>query len=549
MVLTAAYWTNALAAPYIRGILTYFPMKPRLHRYSDYLIPIVLGALCYLLFFHHLGGMGLVGPDEPRYAAVAREMYLSGDYVTPRLYGAPWFEKPVLLYWLVSLSYALFGIGELGARFPSAVAATLTVFLIYWCGRWLSSRETGFLAALILATSVGFFAFGRAASMDMILTACLTVALVFFLRGRRESGSARRWWFYASYGFLGLGALAKGPVAFILPVLAILAFLGWRRQWSNWRSWHPEGILVGVALAVPWYLACAWVNGYDFIQTFLINHNLERFTSTVHGHNRPVYFYIPVLVLMTFPWTFLLIPALKRRFGDSGRFIALWALVPFVFFSLAGSKLPGYILPIVPPIALLLARALVEPPGRMFEAAVYLEAGLVVFIGVAFGFFGPMINLDPHVSGPLIIAVTAIVAIGLVAVALWFTAPVLVGLNVVTMAVVVAVITISVFPRVDRLDTMRPWQEALDELVPTDRTVFLYKPRRWMEYGLQFYRHNGVRKIGSHEELIELAPTRSRNLCIIEERMLNELSRILEIDIEVAHILGNQAAFWFWRID
>ena len=165
-------------------------MKPALHQHLDQIIVVILAGLCYVLFFHGLGGIGLIGPDEPRYSAIAREMLSSGDYITPRLYGMPWFEKPALMYWLAALGFKLFGLNEFGARFPSALAATICVFAVYWCGRKLWDHAVGFLAALILATSIGFFAFARAASMDMLLTACLTVAMVFFL--------ARRQWRFAS---------------------------------------------------------------------------------------------------------------------------------------------------------------------------------------------------------------------------------------------------------------------------------------------------------------------------------------------------------------
>src|SRR5262245_44511 len=190
-------------------------MKPRLRPYFDQLIIAALAAVCYVFFFHGLGGIGLVGPDEPRYAAIAREMLQTGDYITPRLYGSPWFEKPVLMYWLAAIGFKIFGINETGARFPSALGATICVFLTYWCGRKLWNRGTGFVAALILASSIGFFAFARAASMDMSLAASLTVALIFFLVGSNESSSRRRLWFYIFYAALGIGVLAKGPVALL----------------------------------------------------------------------------------------------------------------------------------------------------------------------------------------------------------------------------------------------------------------------------------------------------------------------------------------------
>src|SRR5213592_663552 len=214
-------------------------MNPALGQYSDYIIAGTLALFCYVLFFHGLGGIGLIGPDEPRYAAIAREMAMSGDYITPRLYGTPWFEKPVLVYWLASTSYKLFGFNEAAARLPSAVAASICVFFVYWCGRKLWDAWIGLLAGLILATSIGFFAFARAASMDMPLAACLTTALVFFLFGVNDVDRRRRLWFPAFYAALGLGVLAKGPVALLLPALSLAGFLLLRRKREEWRTWYP----------------------------------------------------------------------------------------------------------------------------------------------------------------------------------------------------------------------------------------------------------------------------------------------------------------------
>ena len=315
---------------------------PAIRRYLDHLILLLLAVVCYILFFHGLRDIGFVGPDEPRYAAVAREMFLTGDYITPRLQGVPWFEKPVLIYWGAALGYALFGVNELGARFPSAIGATFCVFMVYFCGRKLWGRTVGLFAALVMASSVGFFSFARAAATDMPLTACLTAALLFFLIAFNESGLLRRRWFYGFYACLGLGLLAKGPVAVGLPAASLLGFSLSRGLLAESKTWHPKGLWVTLAVAAPWYIACAWVNGYGFVQEFFVNHNVERFITEMYGHARPLYFYGPVLLMLTFPWTFLLIPAVRRRFDHNDQILFWWAVVPLVFFSISGSKLPGY---------------------------------------------------------------------------------------------------------------------------------------------------------------------------------------------------------------
>ena len=270
-------------------------MKPTLRPYFNQIFIGVLAILCYVMFFYALGGIGLIGPDEPRYAAIARGMLTSGDYITPRLFGMPWFEKPPLMYWVAAAGYRILGLNEAGARFASALGATICVFFVYWCGRKLWDRETGFLAALILATSIGSFAFARAASMDMPLTACLTMALVFFLAGFNEPTDKRRFYFHGFYAALGLGVLAKGPIALLLPAISLGGFLLLRGRWDQWKTWYPKGLWITAAIAAPWYVLCTAVNGWPFIQEFFVNQNLERFTSTIHGHGRPVYFFIPVL--------------------------------------------------------------------------------------------------------------------------------------------------------------------------------------------------------------------------------------------------------------
>jgi 4-amino-4-deoxy-L-arabinose transferase-like glycosyltransferase len=488
-----------------------------------------------------------MGPDEPRYADVAREMYVSGDYITPQLAGEPWFEKPVLMYWLAAIGYALFGVGEFGARFPSALAATVSVFMIYWCGRRVFSRGVGFSAAFIMATSVGFFALARAASMDMLLTATLTSALAFFLVALNTDDETRRWYLYGFYASLGFGVLAKGPVAILLPTLILGVFMLWRGTRHEWKKWHPEGILITGLISAPWYLAVTWVNGWEFIEVFFLNHNLQRFTSEVHGHAQPFYFYAPVLLLILFPWSFALIPAIRGRYTRSEQLTLLWALVPLVFFSLSGSKLPAYILPVLPPLALLCAREISRNEITWgFRVGVVLQAALWLAAGITLGFFGDSLNLDLQINGMLALVPALLMAASLVAIAVWFPPPALGIFNVVSISVLVLVITIAVFPRVQSMESMRPWGEELEQLIAEGENVILYKPDRWMEYGLQYYRSSSPRVASSEEELAELTDSDERTLCIADSNFLDELSESDTVLIEVVSSVGDQAAFWAW---
>ena len=506
----------------------------------------VLVVVCYALFFYALGGIGFIGPDEPRYAAIAREMLTTGDYITPRLYGTPWFEKPPLMYWVAAAGYKILGINEAGARFASALGASICVFLVYWCGRKLWDRGAAFLAALILATSIGSFAFARAASMDMPLTTCLTMALVFFLLGLNDITPRRRAYFYGFYAALGLGVLAKGPIAVLLPAVSLGIFSLLRGKRDDWKAWYPKGLWITLAVAAPWYLLCTAINGWEFIKVFFINQNIERFTSTIHGHGRPFYFFLPVLLLLTFPWTFVLISALRRTFSKNDQVLFWWAVVPFVFFSFSGSKLPGYILPIVPPIALLLGKEMLQTTSRVYKVGVFIEAGMMAFIGVAFGFFGSTLNVDPHVSGMTIAVVAFIMAAALTVIALWLRPVFLAGFNVIAMTVLVVTGTTMVFPRFDTTDTMRPWRGALAQLAPQDQNVLMYKPQRWAEYGLEYYRFNHVQTAFSPEEFVRAANAQGRVLCVAEDETLEELSHVPSVDLEVVHAIGGHTAFWAW---
>ena len=523
-------------------------MRPKLDLHLDYFIVAALMLLSYVVFLHQLGAIGFLGPDEPRYAGVARGMFETGDFITPRLDGENWFEKPVLMYWLAAMGYAVFGVGETGARLPSALGATMSVFLVYWIGRRMFTRGTGFAAALILMTSIGFFGFARAASMDMLLTAALTGALAFFLAGIDSEEPRRRWFFYLFYALLGVGALAKGPVALILPALPLGLFLVWRTGLGEWKRWHPEGILVTALIAGPWYTAVTWVNGREFFDVFILSHNLQRFTTDVYGHVQPFYYYAPVLLLMIFPWSFLAIPALARRFSRGEHLLLMWALVPLVFFSLSGSKLPAYILPVTPAIALLAAREIAYSEATWpYRVAVFLQAAVTLAIGIVLGFFPDALNVDLQVGTGAALGISAVIAGLLVAIGIWLPPPALGLFNVVKVALIVFVLTTAVAPRLDTVPTMQPWADELDRFVSDDQSVVLYKPDRWIEYGLAYYRNNPRLTALSEEELSQLAPSGRRTLCLAESGMLDELSTSATIAIEVVHTIGDVAAFWVWK--
>ena len=319
----------------------------------------VLFALVLALLAFRLGAVPLIGPDEPRYARVAVEMHRAGEWVRPTLQGRPWIEKPPLYYWLAGAAYSVLGETEAAARVPSVVAALLLVGATALVAARLFGSAAGLHAGFIAGTSLLPFAYGRAAAMDVLVAALVTVAIG--LAALRLLGIAGRLAIPAAAAAAGLATLAKGPLGLLLPALVLGGYLASRREWWRLRELlSPTAVAAFLVVAAPWYAAILRDQGRHFLDVFILDHNVERFTSTVHHHPGPLWYYLPVLLVGLFPWSGLAVPALLRvgpRTSRADLLLLLWLALPLLFFSLAGSKLPGYILPCVPPLAILMGRA------------------------------------------------------------------------------------------------------------------------------------------------------------------------------------------------
>ena len=317
---------------------------------------LLLGLVAGLLLVR-LGALPLVGPDEPRYARVAVEMQRAREWLTPTLAGQPWLKKPPLYYWLAGGAYRWLGESETAARLPSVVAGVALVGLTALLGARLFGTRAGLHAGFILGTSLLFFAYGRAAAMDMLVATLVTASMgLLALRYLRIAGPCA---IPAAYVCVAMALLAKGMVG-LLPGLVALGFIAVRRDLRLLReSLSPLGLVLLLLVALPWHLALYGSQGRAFIDIYLLNHNLERFTSTIHNHPGSPLYYLPVILAGLYPWTGLLVPAaaLTRPRRASDLLLLLWFLLPLALFSAAGSKLPGYILPCLPPLALLLGRA------------------------------------------------------------------------------------------------------------------------------------------------------------------------------------------------
>lgn len=343
---------------------------------------IILLVLSYVFIFYGLGDYSLKEPDEGRYAEIPREMVQSGDYTVPRLNDVRYFEKPPFLYWAVAVSYRLFGVSEWSFRLPNAVAAFMCVMcLFFFCRRW-TDDGAAFLASLVLLSSFGFFGMARIVTTDMVLAFWLFLALLCFCEHYRRKEGA---FVHGFYGAMALATLTKGPVAPVLLCGTVLIFLLMERNISFIRLMKPlTGLLLYFALAAPWFVVIS-MREKEFVDFFFVDQHFLRFITTKHDRGGPLYYFIPVLLGGMMPWSLFIPRAVLATWKrPECRFFIIWSALVFVFFSVSGSKLPPYILPVFPALSIPLGVLFHEGRGSRFrrhwEIAVYgLGMAILVF--------------------------------------------------------------------------------------------------------------------------------------------------------------------------
>jgi len=330
-----------------------------------------------------LGVRALWGPDEGRYVEIPREMVTTGDYVTPRLNGVKYFEKPPLFYWLQAGAIHLFGLREWAMRLVPALSALLGCLAVYAAGRRLFGRRAGLLAAAILATTPLWYFLGNAITLDMTVSALLTVALLCFLVAMSETTEPdvpdtplRRNLLWAFYAALALATLTKGLIGIVIPGMVIFVWMVLLGDWGLLRRMRlVSGTVIFLLIAVPWHVLVARANP-EFLWFYFIHEHLLRYATKIHERYEPPWFFLPVLLGGMIPWTAFLVQAVRDALPASWRerktaretlFLILWAGLVFTFFSLSSSKLVPYILPVIPPLALLLGRYLDRRIGAFGE--------------------------------------------------------------------------------------------------------------------------------------------------------------------------------------
>lgn len=477
-----------------------------------------MAALVALIcLFGNLGAMGLVGPDEPRYAWIARAMAESGDWLTPRLYGQPWFEKPILYYWAAGTGFRLHLPGEWAARLPSALAALAAALAIGWLAREfyngdaVSLSSPDLLAPLVFSTSVAAIGFSRAATPDMLFSASIALSMASAAHAFRSAGAlygadekydeARRADVLpiALFGaFLGLAVLAKGPAAIILAGGAIGLWALATKHWPvAFRATHPVAIAAFCVVALPWYVLCA-IRNPDFLRIFIFQHNFERYLTPMFQHRQPFWFFLPITLLAILPWTVFLAPALQEALRvwkqkswvrSPGFFFGCWAVFPVIFFSFSQSKLPGYILPAIPPLALLCSVSVL----RALRHSRVTRRALLVGIGISWLLIGfaaahAIVRINPDLAGLSHFFGGAAVVLGLslIAASFYRTGQWVIPLCILFVAATLETVNVRLLPVLDHFYSARSHAEFMHNDLRPDR-IFTYKLSRSWDYDLAFY--------------------------------------------------------------
>ncbi|MFN0304339.1 MAG: phospholipid carrier-dependent glycosyltransferase [Burkholderiales bacterium] len=358
---------------------------------------IAVSLLLFVIWFGFLALRGLFAPDEGRYAQIPQAMVATGDWVTPRLNGFKYFEKPPLQYWATAVAFMVFGESEWSARLWPALTGFLGALVIGWAGARTTGPQVGLLAGFIVATSLAYFMAGQYLTLDMGLCFFFTCALAFFVVAQHAATSerSRTCWMLLVWAGLAAATLSKGLVGIVLPGLVIGLYIALARDFRLiGRLAILPGTIVFLAITAPWFVFVQDRNA-EFLHFFFVREHFERFTSPEHQRPGPWWYFIPILVAGTLPWTPIVLGAMwrsglaairKRAAPERPAFnidlvLLVWVATIFVFFSVSRSKLPAYILPVLPALALVAAREIANLDSRtIFRTALWSLAASGVLV-------------------------------------------------------------------------------------------------------------------------------------------------------------------------
>jgi len=453
---------------------------------------LILLVLCVLVFWARLGRIGLIDPDEPFYAVTAQEMLQGGDWVTPKIFGEPQFEKPVFYYWLVAASFKIFGVNEWAGRLPSALPGTLMVFLVYAFTARVWNRRAGLLAGVVLASGLEYAIMSRLMLTD--------IALALFIAGgmfcywlAMEDPEKRTRWVLLHFAFGGLAMFIKGPVGAIASLLATVTFSLVMKRPHPYRGralW--AGIALYLAIAAPWYAVMFWKFGWAYFDAFVVHENIMRFFRAEHLANNHFWYYIAVLLGGSIPWMPAVVTACSRAIRDGIRhdarlaFVWCWLLTSLVLLTAAQSKLPSYGFFMFVPLAMIVAVALDELWEKGFRDAKERVVVIVLsLVQIGIGVAAPFIKLAKPFATPALLF-SGCLAVGLVFVWRARVGGWVIANAAATIALVVGALTFSA-DHVDEYSSARPAAEKMMRMrrgnEPLVGGIFLVR-------GVHYYTHD-----------------------------------------------------------
>ena len=373
--------------------------------FSRKLDALTLLAICFVAFWWQLGSLGLIDPDEPFYAQTAREMVQTGDWVTPQIYGAPQFEKPIFYYWLVAGSFKAFGESEFSGRLPASIFATLLVFLVWAFSSRVWNARAGFLSALVLATGLEYSVMSRLMLTDIPLATFITGAIFCYWLAIREPQKKDQWIFW-HFVCAGLAVLTKGPLGSLVTIMATVVF-----SWSTGRQmlfrgrglW--TGLLAYAVIVVPWYATMFAWHAKPFWDEFFIRDNWYRVLRAEHPSNNHWWYYVGLLFLGSLPWMPAIALTVRRacfriRHDEAAFFQWCWLLTSLIFLTICQSKIPSYAFYLFVPLAIIVGKTLDDflSNGFASNGERRMVLGTAVFQCAVVGIFAALTLTEPAID-------------------------------------------------------------------------------------------------------------------------------------------------------
>lgn len=482
---------------------------------------VIVLLLAALLFLPWIGKSALFDRDETSYAEIVREMRESHDWLLPRLNGKEFFEKPVLPFWFIGAGYASFGVNEVGARIVSALFGIGTALLTASTGRRLFGPAAGMRAGVVVSSSLLFLLVSRSALTDPSFLFFFTAAIAFFVRAWQSHSSRAGPWI-ATYAAIGLATLCKGPAGVVLPLTIMGSFALREGGLASLRRLRPVlGLFVLTAVVVPWYAYAAWRTDGFSLREFVLRDNVGRYLAPMQHHAGPIWFYVPALFVAFLPWSVFLPGALRGpKQGEAYRLTVLWTVIPLVFFSLAATKLPHYLLPIFPALSILVGAAWDRP----LESSRSLTPPLLFLVLLTCLFPAGILLMSirwPELASPALLASAAVLPAGaLVALAFRRSRPAVFRALAGTMVLFVWLLAGVAMPRLDEERVVKRIGLLLRETngLPTYSYGFL-------EPGLAFYGARTIARIDTPRQVALMAKTQPGFALIAKEGDLDALLR------------------------